>query len=109
MSGEKENLFPTLGEVADRTDAQEDGETLGAGEERQFQEIESLCMRCHENVSQLCSRVSTSSSRNDQSTGHDTVALDEHSLLQRGRCVFIPMRFLRPQRYRDSECRRDPT
>ncbi|WVQ80770.1 hypothetical protein IAT38_002875 [Cryptococcus sp. DSM 104549] len=43
------NLFPTLGEVADRTDKYaEDGE-LGDGEEREMQEIESLCMRCHEN------------------------------------------------------------
>ncbi|KAK8864417.1 hypothetical protein IAR55_001665 [Kwoniella newhampshirensis] len=49
MSGERENLFPTLGEVADRTDALEGGEQVEEGEEKQMQEIESLCMRCHEN------------------------------------------------------------
>ncbi|WVW83923.1 hypothetical protein I302_105945 [Kwoniella bestiolae CBS 10118] len=44
---QKENFFPTLGDVADRTDALkgEDGED----EDKQMQEIESLCMRCHEN------------------------------------------------------------
>ncbi|OCF36830.1 zinc finger protein [Kwoniella heveanensis BCC8398] len=46
----QENLFPTLGEVAARTDAlqgEESGD--GATEEREMQEIESLCMRCHDN------------------------------------------------------------
>ncbi|WWC70185.1 uncharacterized protein I206_104134 [Kwoniella pini CBS 10737] len=44
---QKQNFFPTLGDVADRTDALkgEDGET----DEREMQEIESLCMRCHDN------------------------------------------------------------
>ncbi|WWC89307.1 uncharacterized protein L201_004228 [Kwoniella dendrophila CBS 6074] len=44
---EKQNFFPTLGDVADRTDALkgEDGEE----DEKEMQEIESLCMRCHEN------------------------------------------------------------
>lgn len=56
-----ENLFPTLGEIASRTDAlpdvADDDKRLDAdarpaeqaeGEEREMQEVESLCMRCHE-------------------------------------------------------------
>ncbi|GFZ43933.1 Zinc finger protein ZPR1 [Saitozyma sp. JCM 24511] len=62
MSEQKTNLFPTLGEIASRTDAlpeiadddarlREDAPPLveqGEGEEREMQEVESLCMRCHE-------------------------------------------------------------
>ncbi|WWC94185.1 hypothetical protein V866_001025 [Kwoniella sp. B9012] len=44
---QKENFFPTLGDVADRTDALKGDE--GEDEDKQMQEIESLCMRCHEN------------------------------------------------------------
>lgn len=64
MAEQKENLFPTLGEVASKTDAmaevpddderlQEDAKPreLEDGEERETQEMESLCMRCHEQVS----------------------------------------------------------
>lgn len=65
MSEQKENLFPSLGEIATRTDALRDvedndvrlNEGGGAlinqeeGEERGMQEVESLCMRCHEQVS----------------------------------------------------------
>lgn len=65
MAEQKENLFPTLGEIATRTDALKDvedddvrlNEDAGAlidqeeGEERGMQEVESLCMRCHEQVS----------------------------------------------------------
>lgn len=53
-----ENLFPTISQVATDTDAQPDipdDEANGGaeeGEERQMQEIESLCMRCHEQVSE---------------------------------------------------------
>ncbi len=61
----KENLFPTLGEIAQKTEALRDvddndvrlNENAGPlidqeeGEEREMQEIESLCMRCHEQVS----------------------------------------------------------
>ena len=63
MAEQQENLFPTLGEVASRTEALPDvddndvrlDEEKGRfeqeeGEEREMQEIESLCMRCHENV-----------------------------------------------------------
>lgn len=62
---ERESLFPTMGEVAKRTDALADVDDddvrlrEGApplveqeeGAEREMQEIESLCMRCHEQVS----------------------------------------------------------
>lgn len=62
---DRPNLFPTLGEVATKTDAQaeveDDDVRLGAegarqqeeGEDREVDEIESLCMRCHEQVSCL--------------------------------------------------------
>lgn len=64
---ERENLFPTMGEVASRTNAladvddddlrlQEDAPPLleqEEGAEREMQEIESLCMRCHEQASLL--------------------------------------------------------
>lgn len=67
MSEQKENLFPTMGEIATRTDALKDvedddarlNERAGAlidqeeGEERGMQEMDSLCMRCHEQVSSL--------------------------------------------------------
>lgn len=73
MSEQKTNLFPTLGEIASRTDAlpeiadddarlREDAPPLveqGEGEEREMQEVESLCMRCHEQVRviQICECV----------------------------------------------------
>ena len=61
---DREILFPTMGEVASRTDGlaeiddddvrlREDAPPLleqEEGEEREMQEIESLCMRCHEQV-----------------------------------------------------------
>ena len=64
IMSERTNLFPTLGEVASRTDALADVDDDDArlkedapplveqeeGEEREMQEIESLCMRCHEQV-----------------------------------------------------------
>ncbi|WRT66386.1 uncharacterized protein IL334_003341 [Kwoniella shivajii] len=43
----KENFFPTLGDVAQHTDNLEGIED--EDQDRQMQEIESLCMRCHEN------------------------------------------------------------
>lgn len=63
MSGQA-NLFPSMGDIASRTDAlrevedddkrlAHDAPTLAEqeeGEEREVQEIESLCMRCHEQV-----------------------------------------------------------
>jgi zinc finger protein len=69
---ESENLFPTLGDVASRTDALADVDNDDArlregapplveqeeGEEREMQEIESLCMRCHEQVSRPVGRFS---------------------------------------------------
>ena len=65
MSEQKVNLFPSLGDVASRTNAlanvEDDDKRLAHdaptleeqedGEEREVQEIESLCMRCHEQVS----------------------------------------------------------
>jgi zinc finger protein len=51
------NLFPSLGEIATRTDARADaleGQVADGeqeDEDRDMQEIESLCMRCHEQVS----------------------------------------------------------
>ena len=61
----RENLFPTVGDIASRTEAlpepEDDDIRLGEhaparveqeeGEEREMQEVESLCMRCHEQVS----------------------------------------------------------
>jgi zinc finger protein len=65
MSDQKENLFPSMGDIASRTnalaDVEDDDKRLAHdaptleqqedGEEREVQEIESLCMRCHEQVS----------------------------------------------------------
>jgi zinc finger protein len=65
MSEQKVNLFPSLGDIASRTNAlanvEDDDKRLAHdaptleeqedGEEREVQEIESLCMRCHEQVS----------------------------------------------------------
>lgn len=61
----QQNLFPSMGDIASRTEAlanvedddkrlAHDAPTLAQqeeGEEREVQEIESLCMRCHEQVS----------------------------------------------------------
>jgi zinc finger protein len=58
------NLFPTLGDIATRTDALKEVDDNDArlaedapgqfeqeeGEEKEMQEIESMCMRCHDNV-----------------------------------------------------------
>ncbi|KGB74439.1 zinc finger protein [Cryptococcus deuterogattii 99/473] len=49
MSSDKTNLFPTLGEVADRTGMTESAGLEQEGDDKQIQEVESLCMRCHEN------------------------------------------------------------
>jgi zinc finger protein len=65
MSDQKVNLFPSLGDIASRTNGlanvEDDDKRLAhdaptleeqeEGEEREVQEIESLCMRCHEQVS----------------------------------------------------------
>lgn len=63
------DLFPTLGDIAQKTDdlrevddddvRLQDGQgaliNQEEGEEREMQEIESLCMRCHEQASRfLC-------------------------------------------------------
>lgn len=42
----KENLFPSLGDVASRTDAADADVPEGS---RDMQEVESMCMRCHDN------------------------------------------------------------
>lgn len=52
------NLFPKIGEVADQTDkienkdetTTEDAVTFDKNEERVVQEVESLCMKCNEQV-----------------------------------------------------------
>ena len=60
----KDNLFPTMGDIASRTDALPEPEDDDArlrddaparieqedGEVREMQEVESLCMRCHKQV-----------------------------------------------------------
>ncbi|BEI80020.1 hypothetical protein CcaverHIS002_0105490 [Cutaneotrichosporon cavernicola] len=46
MAEKKENLFPTLGDVAAHTEAVED---VNDEDTKAIREVESLCMRCHEN------------------------------------------------------------
>lgn len=72
MSGQQNSLFPSMADVASRTEAlpsvEDDDKRLAhdapvldqqeEGEEREVQEIESLCMRCHENVSPVYSNHS---------------------------------------------------
>lgn len=102
MSEQKENLFPTLGEIATRTDALKDledddvrlNEDGGArveqeeGEEREMQEMESLCMRCHEQVScqssLMCCKLTSRS-------GRDTITTDNHTIFQGDRCLIFPV------------------
>ena len=64
IMSEGQKLFPSMGEVASRTEALTDVDDDDArlrdgapalieqqeGEEREMQEIESLCMRCHDQV-----------------------------------------------------------
>ena len=63
---QKSALFPTISQVATDTDAlpDDDAPLNGKGgeggeeeEEKQMQEIESLCMRCHEQVGQLLRQI----------------------------------------------------
>ncbi|WVO16190.1 hypothetical protein L204_103861 [Cryptococcus depauperatus] len=49
QKNDKTNLFPSLGDIVDRTGKNESGEQGQESEDREMQEIESLCMRCHEN------------------------------------------------------------
>ena len=101
---ERENLFPSLADIASRTDALPDvadddvriGEDAKAraeqeeGEEREMQEIESLCMRCHEQVSlKMWPRGEA-----DRITGRDEVIVDEYTLFQRDCGIVVPMRTL---------------
>lgn len=60
MTENKENLFPTIGEVVEKTQTNvgADGAVLGSDnpddeDEQTVQEIESLCMNCRENVCRL--------------------------------------------------------
>ncbi|KAL1407014.1 nucleolar zinc-finger protein [Vanrija albida] len=48
VSTDKQNLFPSLGEVAERTDALPDSVQEEVDDGREMKEVESLCMRCHE-------------------------------------------------------------
>jgi zinc finger protein len=80
MSEQKVNLFPSLGDIASRTNAlanvEDDDKRLAHdaptleeqedGEEREVQEIESLCMRCHEQVSYLHFSLKIADSREQQ-------------------------------------------
>ena len=89
---DRENLFPTLGEVASRTDALRDVEDDDArlrdgapalvdqeeGEEREMHEIESLCMRCHEQVG-LAHALRTKFLK--RWTGRYAIASHEHPVL----------------------------
>jgi zinc finger protein len=51
----KDQLFPSIGKVADQADQIEENSAASAsindGDEKVVTEIESLCMECHENVS----------------------------------------------------------
>lgn len=54
MAAPSNDLFPEIGKVADDTDRQQERkesvEVAGDDDERAVQEIESLCMKCHEQV-----------------------------------------------------------
>jgi hypothetical protein len=52
-SQKPDNFFPAIGSIAEKTHAQEDGQINGEDEDQAVQEIESLCMTCHEQVSVL--------------------------------------------------------
>ena len=110
MSEQKENLFPTMGEIATRTDALRDVEDNDArlddrqgalvdqeeGEERGMQEMDSLCMRCHDQVSSLAWQTCLSELIR---AGGDTAAPDDNPVLQGNRGLFVPVRSLRAQRH----------
>ena len=51
----KPNLFPEIGKVVDETAKHPDAEVVQATEddERPVQEIESLCMKCYQQVRRL--------------------------------------------------------
>lgn len=91
-------LFPTIGAVAEVTENLQEHEkdaTEGQGtddEERPVQEIESLCMKCGEQVSSL-RRPCTSTSMT--SPGCYKIAIDIHPVLPGGDSYVLPLRFLR--------------
>lgn len=104
MSGQQNSLFPSLGDVASRTEAlpdvQDDDKRLAhdaptlehqeEGEEREVQEIESLCMRCHENV-RLEQLLCLERVRGLISAGHNEIAPHHYPLLQGDRGHVFPM------------------
>lgn len=102
MSEQKESLFPTISEIATRTDALRDvedndvrlgDERSGAlvdqeeGEERGMQEMDSLCMRCHEQVSSFPHSSFRDIEPELISPGCDANIIDNYSLFQGG-CGF---------------------
>ena len=89
-------LFPAIGSVVDQTqklpvEAQTVEVTLD--EERPVQEIESLCMRCEQQV--CLPEISIHSTSNDLSAiGRYETALDIDSLFPGDYCHVLPMRTL---------------
>jgi hypothetical protein len=104
MADTPRSLFPTLSEVASRTDALREVEDddariqegVGAlidqeeGEEREMHEIESLCMRCQDQVGWrvLIAFEARCTAFSADDVGSDEAAPHDYSLLQ-GDCGLV--------------------
>ena len=94
-----DNLFPTIGAVAEQVDSSQDlgkgGDTAGASgnddEERLVQEIESLCVKCEEQVTKYLPLCYILTWENKVVVGNYATALDVDPLFPRGHCGVLPL------------------
>jgi hypothetical protein len=92
-------LFPAIGQVADQTESIETKDVLEgnttADEEKVVDEIDSLCMKCHEQVSpKIFSDFTMVVMKLFRLVGENPNAPDLDSLFQRGRRNVVPLRTL---------------
>ena len=100
MSTQQE-LFPTIGSVADETDKQDnptavDDAAAAADDERQVQQIESLCMKCYKQVRVMSCVTEFGGLKCFPScVGRHKTPSYLDTVLQRGYRDVVPMRALR--------------
>lgn len=92
-----ESFFPSIGSVAAKADdlpelpASETKRTDPADDERLIQEIESLCMKCEE---QVCYHLFMTCLMTHCILGRDSLTIDFDPILSRSHSSFIPVRAL---------------
>ncbi|KAL0064868.1 nucleolar zinc-finger protein [Marasmius tenuissimus] len=99
----KEDFFPAIGSLADKTDNLPDAEpTPNDEEERPLQEIESLCMKCGEQVAFSLFSFKKITNLQKKTKGHNTNDAHLDPLLPRSHRHVLPLRPLRHHKQRDS-------